>query len=34
MYTTKHVNSISDCERFDREQYREGLWKKIDSIFK
>ena len=34
MYTTKHVNSIDDCERFDREQYREGLWNKIDEIFK
>jgi threonine synthase len=34
MYTTKHVNSIDDCERFDREQYRKGLWDKITSIYK
>jgi len=34
MYTTKHVNSVADCERFDREQYRAGLWNKITSIYK
>jgi threonine synthase len=33
MYTTMHVNSIDDCERFDREQYRDVLWKKIDEIY-
>jgi threonine synthase len=33
MYTTQHVNSIDDCERFDREQYRDELWKKVESIF-
>ncbi len=34
MYTTEHVSSVDDCERFDREKYREGLWEKIDEIFK
>jgi threonine synthase len=33
MYTTMHVNSIDDCERFNREQYRDVLWKKIDEIY-
>lgn len=34
MYTTENVSSVEDCERFDREQYRKGLWDKIDEIFK
>lgn len=33
IYTTQHVNSIDDCEKFDREQYREKLWKKVDEMY-
>lgn len=33
MYTTDIVSAVEECERFDREQYREGLWKKIDGIY-
>ncbi len=33
MYTTEHVASVDDCERFNREDYRTQLWSKIDSMF-
>ncbi len=33
IYTTQHVSSINDCEKFDRKQYREQLWKKVDDIY-
>jgi len=34
MYTTQEIDSVDDCERFDREQYREQLWKKVDEMYK
>jgi threonine synthase len=34
MYTTEHVDSIDDCQRFDREQYRQQLWNKIYEIYR
>ncbi|MDA3894006.1 MAG: pyridoxal-phosphate dependent enzyme [Salinivirgaceae bacterium] len=33
MYTTESVDSIEECERFDRSKYREGLWNRIDKMF-
>jgi len=34
MYTTQEIDSVEECERFDREQYREQLWKKVDEMYK
>ena len=34
MYTTQDIDSVDECERFDREQYREQLWKKVDEMYK
>ncbi len=33
LYTTKHVSSIDDCERFDRNQYKKEVWKKIEDMY-
>jgi threonine synthase len=33
IYTTKHIDSINDCERFDREALRNDLWKKIENLY-
>lgn len=33
IYTTKHIDSIDDCERFDREALREELWDKIKNMY-
>ncbi|MBI9068171.1 MAG: pyridoxal-phosphate dependent enzyme [Salinivirgaceae bacterium] len=33
MYTTENVDSVDDCERFDREQYRKQLWDKIENMY-
>lgn len=33
MYTTQHVDSVDDCERFDREQYRTELWDKLYQMY-
>ncbi len=34
IYTTKHINSIDDCDRFNREAYRSQLWNKIVELYK
>ncbi len=34
MYTTKHVTSVEECERFDREAYKEELWDKVKNMYK
>jgi threonine synthase len=33
IYTTKHIDSIDDCTRFDRNQYHAQLWNKINSLY-
>jgi len=33
IYTTRHINSVDDCERFDREDLRSQLWNKINQIY-
>jgi len=33
IYTTEYVSSVEECERFDREQYREQLWNKVKQIY-
>ncbi len=30
IYTTKQIDSIDDCEPYEREDYREKLWSKFD----
>jgi len=34
IYTTENISSIDECERFDREKYRELLWSKVESAYK
>ncbi len=34
MYTTKHVSNVEECERFDREVYRQELWDKVKNMYK
>ncbi len=33
IYTTKHISSIDDCTRFDRNEYHARLWGKINSLY-
>jgi threonine synthase len=33
IYTTKHIDSIDDCDRFDRNEYHAQLWGKINSLY-
>ncbi len=32
IYTTEDVDTVNDCERFDRNKYRAQLWAEIDRI--
>ena len=34
IYTTQSIDSIDDCEPYDREKYREILWSKFDKYTK
>ncbi|MFA6404207.1 MAG: pyridoxal-phosphate dependent enzyme [Salinivirgaceae bacterium] len=33
IYTTKPIDSIDDCDRFDRNEYHAQLWGKINSLY-
>ncbi len=30
-YTTANVSSVDECERFDREKYREKIWEPFEN---
>jgi threonine synthase len=33
IYTTQHIDSVDDCQRFDREKLRANLWSKVANIY-